>query len=72
VEVGEQAMHVHHSYPSYDIDLRVFYCRLTSPEGAIEHRKVHDHRWVTLAEMAQYEFPDADARTLEQLLDLDH
>ncbi|HEX4633769.1 MAG TPA: NUDIX domain-containing protein, partial [Gemmatimonadales bacterium] len=25
VVVGEQAMHVHHSYPSYDIDFRVFY-----------------------------------------------
>jgi 8-oxo-dGTP diphosphatase len=72
VEVGEEAMHVHHAYPSYDIDFRVFYCRLSAPDGAIEHRKVHDHRWVTLAEMSQYKFPDADARTLEQLLDLDH
>ena len=72
VEVGEQAMHTHHEYPHYDIDFRVYRCRLDSPESAIRHIKVHDHRWVTLQEMSQYKFPDADARTLEQLLELDH
>ncbi len=72
VEVGEQAMHTHHEYPNYDIDFRVFRCRLTSPETAINHLRVHDHRWVRLSEMGQYKFPDADARTLEKLLDLDH
>jgi 8-oxo-dGTP diphosphatase len=72
VEVGEQAMHLHHEYPHYDIDFRVFRCRLVSPESAIEHLRVNDHRWVTLAEMSQYQFPSADARTLEKLLDLDH
>ncbi|MFZ5469388.1 MAG: (deoxy)nucleoside triphosphate pyrophosphohydrolase [Myxococcota bacterium] len=72
VEVGEQAMHTHHEYPHYDIDFRVFRCRLVSDESAITHLRVHDHRWVTLEEMSQYKFPDADARTLEKLLDLDH
>jgi 8-oxo-dGTP diphosphatase len=71
VEVGEQAMRLHHEYPQYDIDFTVFRCRLRSPESAIRHLRVHDHRWVTLAEMGQYRFPDADARTLEKLLDLD-
>jgi 8-oxo-dGTP diphosphatase len=72
VQVGEQAMHTHHEYPGYDIDFRVYRCTLKSPEAAIEHRGVHDHRWVTLEEISQYKFPDADARTLEKLLDLDH
>jgi 8-oxo-dGTP diphosphatase len=72
VEVGEQVMHTQHAYPNYDIDFRVFACRLLSPERAIQHTRVHDHRWVTLGEMSQYQFPDADARTLEKLLDLDH
>ena len=72
VEVREQAMHTHHEYPNYDIDFRVFRCRLLSPEGSIRHLRVHDHRWVSLAEMNHYQFPDADARTLEKLLDLDH
>ncbi|MGQ0506860.1 MAG: (deoxy)nucleoside triphosphate pyrophosphohydrolase [Myxococcaceae bacterium] len=72
VTVGEQVMYLHHEYPNYDIDFRVFRCRLLSHEREIRHLRVHDHRWVTLAEMGQYKFPDADARTLEKLLGLDH
>ncbi len=72
VEVLEQVMHTQHQYPSYDIDFRVFRCRLRSPESEIRHLRVQDHRWVTLSEMGQYRFPDADAHTLEKLLGLDH
>lgn len=72
VEVGEQVMHLRHQYPDYEIDFRVYHCRLLSPEDEIQHLGVHDHRWVTLAEMSQYKFPPADARTLQKLLDLDH
>jgi 8-oxo-dGTP diphosphatase len=71
VEVLEQALHTHHEYPSYDIDFRVYRCRLTSPESAIQHLRVHDHRWVTLEEMSKYQFPDADAKTLAKLLGLE-
>ena len=71
VHVLEQAMHTHHEYPSYDIDFRVFHCRLAEPDAPIRHLRVHDHRWVTLEEMAGYRFPDADAKTLAKLLDLD-
>ena len=70
VEVAERAMDVRHRYPAYDIDFRVLRCRLKSDEKSIRHLRVHDHRWVTLEEMAAYEFPDADARTLELLLGL--
>ncbi len=72
VQVAEMMMHTHHEYAHYDIDFRVYRCRLLSPEEGIRHVRVHDHRWVTLSEMSQYQFPDADARTLEQLLGLDH
>ena len=71
VEVMDQALHTHHDYPSYDIDFRVYRCRLTSPESAIQHLRVHDHRWVTLEEMSKYQFPDADAKTLAKLLGLE-
>ncbi|MGA9522166.1 MAG: (deoxy)nucleoside triphosphate pyrophosphohydrolase, partial [Myxococcaceae bacterium] len=70
VVIGEQAMHTHHEYPHYDIDFRVYRCRLRSSEAQIQHLRVHDHRWVTLEEMGKYKFPDADARTLEKLLGL--
>ena len=72
IQVGEQVMHLHHQYPEYDIDFSVFRCGLLSPEEEIQHLRVNDHRWVTLAEMSQYEFPPADARTLQKLLGLDH
>jgi 8-oxo-dGTP diphosphatase len=71
VAVLEQAMHTHHEYPKYDIDFRVFRCRLIDAKAPIQHLRVHDHRWVTLEEMSQYQFPDADAKTLAKLLDLE-
>ena len=71
VEVLEQALHTHHDYPTYDIDFRVYRCRLISPESAIQHLRVHDHRWVTLDEISKYQFPDADAKTLAKLLGLE-
>jgi len=72
VAVLEEVIHTHHEYERYDIDFRVFRCRLEHEAQAIQHLRVHDHRWVTLHEMSQYEFPPADARTLEKLLGLDH
>ncbi|MBL8922486.1 MAG: (deoxy)nucleoside triphosphate pyrophosphohydrolase [Myxococcaceae bacterium] len=71
VIVGEQAMSTHHEYPNYDVDFRVFSCRLARPGQQVSHAVVNDHRWVTLSEMGEFEFPDADARTLAKLLDLD-
>lgn len=71
VEIGEQVMHTHHEYPNYEIDFRVFRCQLKSDEREIRHLRVHDHTWVTLEQMANYKFPDADARTLEKLLGLE-
>ncbi len=71
IEVEEKVMHHHHAYTHYDIDFRVFRCRLTSSPTDIKHLKVHSHSWVTLEEMSGYRFPDADARTLEKLLGLE-
>ncbi|HET9451788.1 MAG TPA: (deoxy)nucleoside triphosphate pyrophosphohydrolase [Aggregicoccus sp.] len=72
VHVLEQVIHTHHEYERYDIDFRVFRCRLADPSQEVQHLRVNDHRWVTLQEMSGYEFPAADARTLEKLLGLDH
>ncbi|XXF75234.1 (deoxy)nucleoside triphosphate pyrophosphohydrolase [Myxococcaceae bacterium GXIMD 01537] len=70
-EVLEEAMHTRHEYPTYDIDFRVFHCRLKDPAAPIQHLRVNDHRWVTLEEMARYQFPDADSKTLAKLLGLE-
>jgi len=68
VEVNEQIMHVQHSDPDYDIDFRVYRCRMTG--GEIKHLRVHDHRWVAPADLDDYEFPPADQKTFEQLLEI--
>ncbi|MGC4113901.1 MAG: 8-oxo-dGTP diphosphatase MutT [Myxococcales bacterium] len=68
VEVNEQIMHVQHSYPDYDIDFRVYRCRMVG--GEIKHLRVHDHRWVAPADLDDYEFPPADQKTFEQLLEI--
>lgn len=68
VEVGQQVMHVAHSYPDYDIDFRVFRCRMRG--GAVNRTRVHDFRWVAPHELDQYEFPAADQKTFEQLIEL--
>lgn len=71
VEVWEQVMDTHHEYPGYDVAFHVYRCTMTNPDEPISHEKINDHRFVTLAEMGQYTFPDADARSLAKLLDLD-
>ena len=68
VDVNEQIMHVQHSYPDYDIDFRVYRCNLVS--GEIKHLRVHDHRWVAPADLDDYEFPPADQKTFELLLEI--
>jgi 8-oxo-dGTP diphosphatase len=68
VEVRDRVIHVQHSYPNYDIDFRVYRCRLVS--GDIQNHKVHDHRWVAPTDMDKYEFPAADEKTVAQLLNL--
>lgn len=72
VVVDELAAHTHHSYADYDLDFSVFHCKLKDPGAELRHVKAADHRWVTLQEMGDYQFPGADARTLAKLLELDH
>ena len=72
VSVEEEAMHISHAYPHYDIEFRVFRCRMNSPPDAIEHIRVHDHRWVAAQDLGNYPFPDADSKTLELLLGIHH
>ncbi len=71
VVVDQKASTMKHEYPTYDVDFAVFHCRLRDPSQEVAKGKVNDHRWVALGEMGEYEFPDADARTLDFLLDSD-
>lgn len=71
VVVKERVALTRHNYTLYDIDFSVYRCTLRDPNTVIQNVRVHDHRWVTLAEMGNYQFPDADAKTLNKLLNLD-
>ncbi|GAC1557802.1 MAG: 8-oxo-dGTP diphosphatase MutT [Myxococcales bacterium] len=70
VQVRGRVMQVNHSYSDYDIDFRVYRCKLV--EGEIAHHRVHDHRWVLPTDLDKYQFPAADEKTLSLLLDLHH
>lgn len=71
VIVAEEAMATTHEYDTYSVEFRVFHCKLAQPDQEVSHRVVNDHRWASLDEMGQFQFPPADARTLAKLLDLD-
>lgn len=71
VIVDEHASTMRHEYPDYDVDFSVFHCRLKDPGQRIASERVNDFAWVKLTEMGDYKFPDADARTLDFLLESD-
>lgn len=66
VEVGALSLHLSHEYEGYTLDLVVY--RATTPDAPRKIR-VHDFRWVRPDEFDQYEFPSADQRTIDALLD---
>ncbi len=66
VTVGKLSMFIKHEYEDYSLDFCVYRCELLTDE--IRPRRVHDWRWVKPTEMDQYEFPPADAQTIEKLL----
>jgi len=66
VEVGALLGRSLHSYPEFELDFRVYRCRLL--DERLEPMQVHDLRWVTLEEMEDFPFPPADERALGELL----
>lgn len=65
VEVGEVLESLTHAYPEKTVVLKFFRCRWKANEPqAID---CGDLKWVTAAELRDYEFPAADARLLEML-----
>lgn len=65
VEVHELVETIRHDYPEKSVQLRFFRCSLLENEPtAIGCATI---AWVNAAQLANYEFPAADARLLEQL-----
>jgi len=69
VVVDGKASSMRHDYPEYDVDFSVFHCRLKDATQPVAMEKINNFKWATLGEMSEYEFPDADARTLTFLLE---
>ncbi len=64
-EIGAQIHHIVHAYPDRDVRLYFFDVRILS--GEPQKIEVADLRWVTLDELGEYQFPEADRPLLEQL-----
>jgi mutator protein MutT len=64
-EIGELIQTIVHAYPDRDVRLHFFGCRIIS--GEPQKLEVADFRWVTTAELMDYQFPEADRPLLQQL-----
>jgi 8-oxo-dGTP diphosphatase len=66
VEVGELIESMTHHYPEKSVHLKFYKCRLIEAEPrALGCDAI---AWVTMSELAQYGFPEADAQLLQRLL----
>ena len=65
VEVGELFEEISHAYPEKTVRLKFFVCKLTS--GRPRTLDCAAFKWVEKEELAEFEFPAADARLLEKL-----
>lgn len=66
VDVGERVLEVRHDYPDYSIVLAVYRCRLSGGEPFAQ--AVNALAWVAPDEFGDYPFPNADQKTVDQLL----
>ena len=64
-EIGAEVQHIVHAYPDRDVRLFFFEARILS--GEPQKLEVADFRWVTLDELMNYQFPEADIPLLELL-----
>jgi 8-oxo-dGTP diphosphatase len=65
VEVSELIESLTHHYPGKSVHLKFFKCRLLEAEP--QALACHALAWVGLPELAQYGFPEADARLVQRL-----
>jgi mutator protein MutT len=65
VEVGKLFEEISHAYARKTVHLKFFTCKLIS--GELRTLDCAAFKWVAKMELADYEFPAADARLLEKL-----
>ena len=65
LSVGDRFMEVVHAYPDLTIHLTLFHATIL--EGVPQMLEHNDIRWITAAEIGQYEFCPADQTILKKL-----
>ena len=66
VRVGDIFMEVTHTYPDMTVHLTLFHaCIASGKPQLLEH---HDMKWITAAEIPQFEFCPADRAILDRLM----
>ncbi len=66
IEVGKQLISINHSYSHFDVTLQVYYCRHL--QGQPQTIECDEIRWVTLEELDQFPFPQANTEIIAALL----
>ena len=66
VTVGDIFMEVTHTYPDMTVHLTLFHASITA--GTPQMLEHHDMKWITAAEIPQYEFCPADRVILDRLM----
>jgi 8-oxo-dGTP diphosphatase len=65
VLVGEQFCTVQYHYPDFHVELMAFWCRIVG--GSLQLREHEQVQWVSVAEMSEYDFVEADLRVIALL-----
>ena len=65
VQVREQLIEIHHDYPQFTVNLAAYWCDHVAGEPqALECEEV---RWVTIAELSHYQFPEANQEIIDAI-----
>ena len=66
--IGRKIGEKHHTHDGYEVVLALYAASLVPGGKMMRAKRVRDFRWVASSEFGQYQFPDADQRTMDQLL----
>jgi 8-oxo-dGTP diphosphatase len=66
IQIEEHCCTVHHKYPDFQIELMAFWCSIVG--GALQLEEHEQIKWVTIPEMKQYNFVEADLNVIIALV----
>ncbi len=65
IKVGEQLISIDHTYPTFHLTLTVHHCQYVS--GVPQPIESEEIRWVSVADLANYQFPAANIAIITAL-----